>query len=116
MKIAQDHQGPTEPSSPHITYATSWRDTGASISISGETFQIIHNAKLNLELRATMVKLKLHAGGPIVVCGTTMVPVQHSGQVVTLLLVVIARNGPNLLVRDWFLALCLHWQTIFLVG
>ena len=67
-------------------------------------------------MQDTTVKLKTYSGDPIIVHGSTVVPVEHNGQAAKLPLIVMAGNGPNLLGRDWLSALCLDWKTIFSVG
>ena len=91
-------------------------DTGASVSIvSEDTLQSICKGTTMLELQETTVKLQTYTGEPIRVSGSTVVPVEHNGQMVTLPLIVTTGGGPTLLGRDWLAALRLDWKTVFTV-
>ena len=91
-------------------------DTGASVSIvSKQTLETVHEGTTSLVLKESAVKLQTYTGEVIGVCGSTMVPVEHNGQTVTLPLIVTVGNGPSLLGRDWLSVLRLDWRSIFSV-
>ena len=91
-------------------------DTGASVSIvSQHTLEIIREGTTSLVLKESAVKLQTYTGEVIGVCGSTMVPVEHNGQTVTLPLIVTVGNGPSLLGRDWLSVLRLDWRSILSV-
>ena len=91
-------------------------DTGASVSvISEETFQAIQRGDQPLQLQKTSVQLRTYTGEAIPVSGSVRVPVEHSGQSLTLPLIVTEGRGPSLLGRNWLSVLRLDWQTIFIV-
>ena len=73
-------------------------DTGASVSVVGEeTFETIQKGDEILELQKTSVLLQTYTGEAITVLGSTLIPVEHNGQMP---LIVTAGNGPPLLGRD----------------
>ena len=91
-------------------------DTGASVSIvSKQTLETVHEGTTSLVLKESAVKLQTYTGEVIGVCGSTMAPVEHNGQTVTLPLIVTVGNGPSLLGRDWLSVLRLDWRSIFSV-
>jgi hypothetical protein len=56
-------------------------------------------------LQKSSVTLKTYTGEQIKVVGSVEVQVEHNEQVVRLPLLVIQRQGPSLLGRDWMAAL-----------
>ena len=89
-------------------------DTGASVSVVREdSFKKITEGRLTVQLQETSTQLQMYT---ITVLGSALVPVEHNGESLTLLLIMTTGNGPPLLGRDWLAALQLDWKSIFSVG
>jgi len=90
-------------------------DTGASISlISENTNKTMWNVEKNLPLNPLMYSYRpSYTGEKIAICGSIEVTVSHLNQSKLLTLIVVSRDGPNLLRRDWLNHLKLDWRTIY---
>lgn len=76
-------------------------DTGCSITVlNEETFKELRSGK-STKIKQTGIKLETYTGQPIKVRGTSQVTVEYQEQKKTLLVFVVAGNGPNLLGRGW---------------
>ena len=74
-------------------------DTGATVSlISDTTFRELFPSAT---LQPTTTQLHSYSGETITVMGQMEVKVTHGTQTVTLPLIVVSGNGPNLFGRDW---------------
>lgn len=90
-------------------------DTGASVSLMGDsTYNLIKES--GKPLKKSDARLHTYTGEPIHILGSTEVTVEHNGQVMSLPMIVMRRNGPPLLGRNWLSLIKLDWQCIFKVG
>ena len=88
-------------------------DTGASRSLVSE---IIYN-KLKTQtglprLQSTAAELCTYTGEQIPILGILEIPVYYHNQKVTVELLVVKRDGPSLMSRDWLQQITLDWHSL----
>ena len=85
-------------------------DTGASVSvISKTTYQREFN---EYELQENSVHLTTYGGEPLSVCGELVIDVAHGDNKAQLPLLVVDKDGPSLLGRNWLACFHLDWNVI----
>ena len=85
-------------------------DTGASVSvISKTTYQREFN---EYELQENSVRLTTYGGEPLSVCGELVIDVAHGDNKAQLPLLVVDKDGPSLLGRNWLACFHLDWNVI----
>ena len=85
-------------------------DTGASMSvISKTTYQREFS---EFELQGSSVRLTTYGGEPLSVCGEMVIDVVHGDNKAKLPLLVVDKNGPSLLGRNWLASFHLDWNVI----
>ena len=90
-------------------------DTGASVTVMGETkfHEIFKDCKPKLE--STNIKLRTYTGEFITAKGVSEVNVTYENQSVLLPLIVTAGGGPILFGRNWLKKVRLNWEQLFSV-
>jgi len=61
---------------------------------------------------STQAKLRTYTGEQITVKGAIEVPVKYGNQAADLQLIIVEREGPTLMGRDWLRHLCLDWAQL----
>ena len=85
-------------------------DTGASVSvISKTTYQREFN---EYELQGSSVHLTTYGGEPLSVFGEIVIDVAHGDNKAKLPLLVVDKDGPSLLGRNWLACFHLDWNVI----
>ena len=85
-------------------------DTGASVSvISKSTYQCIFK---KYKLQESSVHLTTYGGEPLSVLGEFEIDVCHGEKKARLPLLVIDKDGPSLLSRNWLTCFQLNWKAI----
>ena len=85
-------------------------DTGAAVSIvSGENMRKLFT---NPRLCKSSVILRIYTSERMIVLGELTVTVEYGAHVKSLDLVVVAGDGPNLLVRNWLERVKLQWPKL----
>ena len=85
-------------------------DTGASVTIIPKS--VWSDVLAAKPLQQTDVKLRSYSGHEIPVVGEAKVQVSYGNQHACLSVIVTARNGPVLMVRNWLSVLKLDWKQI----
>ncbi len=85
-------------------------DTGAAVSLISEV--AFNRNWPGKSLEQSSIKLKSYAGEAIEVKGSLQVQVEYNDQHVTVPLIVVKGNGPNLLGREWLTKIKLDWHSI----
>ena len=85
-------------------------DTGASVSvISKSTYQSEFG---EYKLQGSSVCLTTYGGEPLSVCGEIVIDVSHRNNKAQLPLLVVDKDGPSLLGRNWLACFHLDWNAI----
>ena len=85
-------------------------DTGASVSvISKSTYQSEFG---EYKLQGSSVRLTTYGGEPLSVCGEIVIDVSHGKNKAQLPLLVVDKDGPSLLGRNWLACFHLDWNAI----
>ena len=88
-------------------------DTGASVTVIGESMfrKTFKDCKPKLE--STNIKLRTYTREFITTKGVTELNVTYVNQSASLPLVVTAGEGPILFGRNWLKKVCLNWEQLF---
>ena len=88
-------------------------DTGALVSvISKTTYQCEFK---EYELQESSVRLTTYGGEPLSVLGEIVINVSHGDNKAQLPLLVVDKDGPSLLGRNWLVCFHLDWNVIYKV-
>lgn len=85
-------------------------DTGASLSLM--SYSTLSTVLPKVKLKSHLTKLRTYTGEEIVVKGAIDVNVKYGDQTTELKLIIVNRNGPTHLGRDWLQHLKLDWATL----
>ena len=67
-------------------------------------------------LQSTSAKLRIYTGETIQVVGELSVKVEYYGQNAVLPLLVVQKEGPSLIGRNWLIQIHLDWKNVFSVN
>ena len=85
-------------------------DTGASVSVISKT--TYHSDFSGYKLQRSSVRLTTYGGEPLSVYGEFMIDVSHGNNKAQLPLLVVDKDGPSLLGRNWLAYFHLDWNAI----
>ena len=87
------------------------QDTGSAVSIiSEDTFKPLFQDEV--KLKPTTISLCSYSGHSLPILGIVDLKIAYKSQQITLPIVVVKGQGPNLLGQDWLQFIQLDWQSI----